>query len=189
MTGSCDLFALRAINLLPGCSVLCYLLLQEARKERSGFQIKLSDTGQNAAHKSANNYDFHTAVNISLFPPLFFFTGLYYTDAWSVQVVLLHNYLIRRRIHDGGVSALLILLTGMSALLLRQTNLFWVAVFPGALTAVEKLKRETRIAKHKSGLSTSSLVEIMQRSYYDGIIYDLHVQDAQLEGSYFSCEI
>ena len=72
----------------------------------------------------------HTALNICLFPPLFFFNGLYYTDVASALFTLwafssfLRGRVIRFVIH------------GLLALSFRQTNIFWVSVYMGAFSIV-----------------------------------------------------
>lgn len=66
----------------------------------------------------------HTTINICLFPPLFFFSGLYYTDIVSIAVVMT-SYLIF--LGNGG--PVLKILCGIAALFMRQTNVFWVAVY------------------------------------------------------------
>lgn len=67
----------------------------------------------------------HTTVNICLFPPLFFFSGLYYTDIVSTAVVMLSYWMLLSK--RGPVAKIL---CGIVALFMRQTNVFWVAVFP-----------------------------------------------------------
>jgi alpha-1,2-glucosyltransferase len=86
--------------------------------------------------------DAHTALNISLFPPLFFFSGLYYTDVLSTLVVLAAytTYLNQRRTQNYLISSLVTVNIGVLALLFRQTNIFWVAVFPAGLAVVDTLK-------------------------------------------------
>jgi alpha-1,2-glucosyltransferase len=86
--------------------------------------------------------DAHTALNISLFPPLFFFSGLYYTDVLSTLAVLAAytTYLNQRRTQNYLISSLITVNVGVLALLFRQTNIFWVAVFPAGLAVVDTLK-------------------------------------------------
>lgn len=90
----------------------------------------------------------HTVLNICLFPVLFFFSGLYYTDVLALLVVL-HQYatewqqaddqLEHRRSNRG---ALLVLLpTALFALAVRQTNIFWAAIFCGGLRLVREIER------------------------------------------------
>ena len=157
------------------------MILQKSRKENCGFKKRLTDASQKSFFGSTDYNDLHTAVNISLFPPLFFFTGLYYTDVLSVQIVLLHYLFSKERCHGAGF-AIPILLVGLVALLFRQTNLFWVAVFHGALTTLQSLKDKSDRDSEKGESRSISLTAVVQRSFRDQTLYDLHVQDAQFEG-------
>ncbi|KAK3934663.1 DIE2/ALG10 family-domain-containing protein [Diplogelasinospora grovesii] len=89
-------------------------------------------------------YSYHTAFNIALFPALFFFSGLYYTDVVSTQVVLIayHNHLWRlsSEAAPSFANGLYTLLLGIAALLMRQTNVFWVVVYMGGLEAVHAVR-------------------------------------------------
>lgn len=96
-----------------------------------------------------------TALNIVLFPPILFFSGLYYTDIAALLVVLyaydidlartarMRNGNSRGRYHSiiSRQDALL-LMFGLSSLIFRQTNIFWVAVFLGGLRVVEIIRIE-----------------------------------------------
>jgi alpha-1,2-glucosyltransferase len=82
----------------------------------------------------------HTAVNICLFPPLFFFSALYYTDIASLLFVLLSHNAVLLTYQKHGQNVVLVLLQlfyGLGALLLRQTNVFWVAIFPAGIAALK----------------------------------------------------
>jgi hypothetical protein len=84
----------------------------------------------------------HTALNIALFPPLFFFSGLYYTDVVSTLVVILAYYFfltgtVGRNVLVRGVITYLV---GITALFMRQTNIFWVAVFLAGLEWIRACK-------------------------------------------------
>lgn len=81
------------------------------------------------------SYAIHTAANICLFPPLFFFSGLYYTDVLSTCFVICAYSHFLARVNEpptlnGGIEALLY---GLAALSMRQTNIFWVAIFLAGL--------------------------------------------------------
>ncbi|KAK7191019.1 hypothetical protein DPSP01_007809 [Paraphaeosphaeria sporulosa] len=142
----CDISALRALNVGAIC-LICLLSYQirrllrrplpprRTRTEASVPQFKDDET-------QTSLLDAHTALNISLFPPLFFFSGLYYTDVLSTLVVLAaySTYLSQRGTHNYLLSSLLIINIGVLALLFRQTNIFWVAVFPAGLAVVDTLK-------------------------------------------------
>ena len=98
---------------------------------------QLSDSG-NTAKRSKQNVAVvdkerrmgslvHTVANILLFPPLFFFYGLYYTDVLSVLSILL-TYLLHLQNKQHGV-----VVAGLASLAFRQTNVFWVAIYLGGL--------------------------------------------------------
>lgn len=181
MTGACDLSALRAINIFPGCSVLSYLILKKCRKEsRKPGKIPI-DKNQIFIRDSAEYNDLHTAINISLFPPLFFFTSLYYTDVLSVQFVLLHHLLAEKASFGAG-STLPIWIIGLVALLFRQTNLFWVAIFHGALVALQVLKEKSSTITENYESKPVPLTTVIYKSLRDQTLYDVCVQDAQFEG-------
>ncbi|KAL1953743.1 hypothetical protein VTO42DRAFT_2307 [Malbranchea cinnamomea] len=97
-----------------------------------------------------------TVLNICLFPPIFFFSGLYYTDLAALLIVLyIYSYDLQRQ-HNADDSSLtgqsatlrfsffrqsmVLVVCGLLALLFRQTNIFWVAVFIGGLKVVRTLK-------------------------------------------------
>ncbi|CAG7561585.1 unnamed protein product [Fusarium equiseti] len=135
---ACSVQNLRAFNVFA-LAVLAYLALQcrreiEARLYEAHFSGKLRITSQ---------YALHTAFNIALFPLLFFFSGLYYTDVASTAAVLAAflNHLKRMgRDQSSILSDLTTILLGVFTLFFRQTNVFWVVVFMGGLEAVHAIK-------------------------------------------------
>ncbi|EHY52988.1 glucosyltransferase [Exophiala dermatitidis] len=83
---------------------------------------------------------------IILFPLIFFFSALYYTDLFSVfTVVLTHIFWTAGNSATTGSSKfifqILHVVTGLISLATRQTNIFWVAVYLGGLQVVESVKR------------------------------------------------
>ena len=92
----------------------------------------------------------HTVLNICLFPVLFFFSGLYYTDVLALLVVLYQYSTEWQRADDSlgharsnMLSLLVLLPTALFALAVRQTNIFWVAIFCGGLRMVREVQRMT----------------------------------------------
>lgn len=85
------------------------------------------------AHGQASQttwYNIHSAVNICLFPPLFFYSALYYTDVPSTCAVLIayHSFLDRGK--GNSVARIVdIIVVGTIAMLMRQTNVIWVGIF------------------------------------------------------------
>ncbi|ODH36723.1 hypothetical protein ACO22_02735 [Paracoccidioides brasiliensis] len=97
-----------------------------------------------------------TVLNICLFPPLFFFSGLYYTDIAALLIVVeayicdfsqSHHRDARSTFGDNMVALswrdFRFLIYGFLSLTFRQTNIFWVAVFLGGLRVVKTLHRVT----------------------------------------------
>jgi alpha-1,2-glucosyltransferase len=129
-------------------------------------------------------FDAHSALNISLFPPLFFFSGLYYTDVASTLVVLM-NYsaflqrsLQRKRGSWKARDEFISVVLGIVAISFRQTNIFWVAVFPAGLTVVDTLKSNVGPSARSPTWTPS---EILTQSWRSGQIYDPSVADASLK--------
>lgn len=114
--------------------------------------------GPRAGDRPNSAYSIHTAINIALFPVLFFFSGLYYTDVISTCIVLVAylNHLRRLKDVQGQPSILNDLYTiflGVFALFMRQTNVFWVVFYMGGLEAVQAL-RELPVAYEQPALDT-----------------------------------
>ncbi|KAF3215478.1 glucosyltransferase [Orbilia oligospora] len=75
-----------------------------------------------------------TAMNVALFPLLYFFNSLFYTDIWSTVFVLLayRSYLLYSPWTSAGWS--------LVSLFFRQTNILWT-IFLVLLSAIRILKR------------------------------------------------
>lgn len=124
-SGNVAAHSLRWVNLCAGM-----LLMREARKllklinaERAG-----QDRSPAEAKEAPDSLQLNLAIgNIFLFPPLFFFYGLYYTDVISALLVLAtyRFHLKKQKFH--------LVLAGLASLLFRQTNIFWIFVFLGGL--------------------------------------------------------
>jgi alpha-1,2-glucosyltransferase len=108
--------------------------------------------GDHRLLESRQAYLAHTALNICLFPPLIFFSGLYYTDLAAVVFVLfaIHACFVQ----NGGQSWFLALMEiglGLWALLLRQTNVFWVGLFPIGITVLRLSLDKQETSKETKG--------------------------------------
>ncbi|CAI7676889.1 unnamed protein product, partial [Penicillium pancosmium] len=119
----------------------------------------------------------HTVLNICLFPPLFFFSGLYYTDILALLVVIeAYNWDLKRV--NGGkygpIYALGFLVFGLAALVCRQTNIFWVSVFLGGLQVVRTVRQSAKICK-------SSNISAVVKGGFQNEVYDPLVAEASLE--------
>lgn len=134
----CDASSLRAANAVA-LMVLAYLAL----RCRHEIEARLYEAHSSAKLRTYTQYSLHTALNIALFPLLFFFSGLYYTDVVSTAAVLAAylNHLKRLRydqnslLRDFSTVSL-----GLFTLFMRQTNVFWVVVYMGAAEAVHAVK-------------------------------------------------
>ncbi|KAH7134263.1 DIE2/ALG10 family-domain-containing protein [Dactylonectria macrodidyma] len=134
----CDAQSLRASSAVA-LMVLAYLALQ-CRHE---IEARLYEAHSSTKLRIFSQYSLHTAVNIALFPVLFFFSGLYYTDVASTAAVLaayLHH--LRRLGQDRSSlgSDVFAVILGIATLFFRQTNVFWVVVYMGGVEAVHAIK-------------------------------------------------
>lgn len=123
----------------------------------------------------------HTVLNICLFPPLFFFSGLYYTDVLALLVVVeAYNWDLKRA-SGNGYSVLYTLgfvVFGLAALVCRQTNIFWVSVFLGGLQVVRKIRQSSKAC------ASSDAMAIVKRGWKNEV-YDPLVSEASLDGTLF----
>ena len=147
----CTPLSLRATNLFATLltavvACQCRHLVETRAAEREG----------KALSRGISLYAYHTGLNIALFPVIFFFSALYYTDVVSTLVVLVayRNHLLRLGPHPPGfVNDLWTVILGVAALFMRQTNVFWVVVYMGGLEAVHVL----RSSKPADGISLTKL--------------------------------
>jgi alpha-1,2-glucosyltransferase len=184
----CDTGSLRALNVAALCLIcpISYVILRFLRTHHS---VEQTPTGIRATTKESFEYgstklaDANTALNIALFPPLFFFSALFYTDVISTLLVLVcYSALLKKGSVYGtlfeNINAVSL---GLMALTFRQTNIFWVAVFPAGLNVISALRASARSQKTSSTITAR---EIIQESWNEGVIYDCTVQEAGLTGMY-----
>jgi len=72
---------------------------------------------------------------------------------------------------------------GVAALLLRQTNIFWVAVFPAGLTLVWAVKASRGNARVTFDDNQRSVAGVAKAAWVYGRIYDPCVEKAYCEGA------
>ncbi|KAL2059528.1 hypothetical protein ABVK25_000821 [Lepraria finkii] len=115
----------------------------------------------------------HAAVNICLFPPLFFFYGLYYTDVLSAFTVL-----VAYRCYLENEHKLWIFLSGVISLLFRQTNSLWVSVFLGGLAFCRSIRKGRPDVEFSN---QSTFRETLQASWNHALAYDPPISEARFE--------
>ncbi|KAI0841346.1 glycosyltransferase family 59 protein [Hypoxylon sp. FL0890] len=133
----CSVYYLRLFNV----EIIPYLALAATMSRTRLEQPKTA--GNKEGRSRFSLYAVWTGINISLFPVLFFFSGLYYTDVISTFVVLLAyvNHLGRvSKDRTSLANDAYTLFLGLLALCMRQTNIFWVVVYMGGLEAVHGIK-------------------------------------------------
>lgn len=187
----CEIASLRALNVGALCLIcpLCYGILRVLRMQ--AFRTR-SDADRSGANKRALTeadasvaIDAHSALSIALFPPLFFFSALFYTDVMSTLAVLLsYSVYLKKSTAAGSIfDNVIAVLIGIIALLFRQTNIFWVAVFPAGLTVIETLQA---VAGPSTTLRPTTFVGVMNRSWTEGYIHDRTVDSANFGGLFSS---
>lgn len=142
----CTLSGLRGINVFI-LSIIAYL-----RTDYLFFDVGSSQPGSRRGDFLPRSPvgSLHTAINICLFPPLLFFSGLYYTDVLSTALVLL-QFLIRVNVKEmTTIRPILLILNGIAALSVRQTNIFWVALLPAMLDVIDLLAERVPSIRSKS---------------------------------------
>ena len=117
----------------------------------------------------------HTVLNICLFPALFFFYALYYTDvASTLSVLCVYHFHLRRHRKS-------LVVAGLVSLWFRQTNIFWIAIFMGGLDMVRSLKTGRRGFEYAASLT---FLDVIVGSWRHTCIYDEAVHQALFAGSY-----
>lgn len=184
MNGACSETSLRmtnwvAIIVLIFTAVDCRRLIETRLAERRERRLQPS---------SLSFYAIHTGMNIGLFPLLFFFSALYYTDVFSTLMVLFafQNHL--ERVATKGKpwrNDFFVIFLGVASLFMRQTNVFWVVVFMGGLEAVEAVKA-VPAAKPQPPSQGDLMTDIkyFARRSSLGEIHDPALNQASLDGQY-----
>ncbi|EEB10157.1 conserved hypothetical protein [Pediculus humanus corporis] len=107
----CSVYGLRATNIIG--TLLNFILTISVIKR---LEEKYAIT-------SRNHLIVLSGFNIATFPPLYFFTFLYYTDVWSTSFVLLTYYLyLSKKNNKNSISKFL------GSVIMRQTNIIWVGL-------------------------------------------------------------
>ncbi|KAI9678366.1 MAG: glucosyltransferase [Caeruleum heppii] len=172
-------------GLLRTGNALLLLILQALAQTVSSYVTPVDHPTEARAQGSSGSAAFPrwTGLNLSLFPVLFFFSALYYTDVGSTCCVLAAYalYLRRGRSPDeesSSVRTFLQVLIGLLALSFRQTNIFWVAVF---LAGRQIVRTASFNVPRSYEVADCTLGNIVDRSWRQGELYDPSAGDAYLE--------
>lgn len=186
MNGKCSEFDLRmtnwvAILVLIFTAIDCRRLIETRHAERGERRPRPSSLSFHAAH---------TGMNIGLFPLLFFFSALYYTDVFSTLMVLFAYQNHLERVGPKGKpwrNDFFVILLGVASLFMRQTNVFWVVVFMGGLEAIEAAKAVPTVRPQppSQGDLMANIKYFAWRSSL-GEIHDPALSQASLEGEFLS---
>ena len=174
---SCDAYTLRLFNVLVLVATMSYATDCRALITRAWKQ------SAKGLLENAEPLFFsisHTAFNIALFPPLFFFSGLFYTDVLSTCAVLrMYRLFLQRK------GLLWLYLAGSLALTMRQTNIFWVAIFLGGLEVVRTIRTAefVPLAEPSQLQSWNETALFKLQRYSRGEIHDIPLKDAEIQGS------
>ncbi|KAI1798615.1 glycosyltransferase family 59 protein [Daldinia bambusicola] len=134
---SCSVYSLREFNV----KIISYLAVAAITVRAQLQHLKRANDRQSPIPYSIDS--FWTGINVTLFPVLFFFSGLYYTDVLSTFVVLfayIHHLGRIRSDNPPVASHIRTIVVGLIALSVRQTNIFWVVVYIGGLEAVHVIR-------------------------------------------------
>ena len=170
------MIGLRAINVIVGGGLMFLLL-------RSLLSLMIRAFYEDSPEPFAQDrksdlilpsvYINEVAYNVCLFPPLFFFYGLYYTDVISTFSVLLTFYFHMRNEQNK------LVFTGLISLLFRQTNVFWVGLFLGGLElcrVIPKGRPDVEFPRRPS------FIDIISGSWSHSCVYDPLMVNSGIEG-------
>ncbi|KAK7750824.1 glucosyltransferase [Diatrype stigma] len=166
---TCSVLHLRLFNVeitayAAAAAVLCRSWIEQPRL-------------QDPIPRRFSGYALFTGLHIALFPVLFFFSGLYYTDVISTFAVLVAYVNQLRRLGSvktpGFFNSYLTFSWSLLALCMRQTNIFWVVVFMGGLEVVHGIKSLEPVPQATPPFSTlSEQIKFYAWRYSKGDIHD-----------------
>ncbi|CAD0097681.1 unnamed protein product, partial [Aureobasidium mustum] len=179
ITGRCDLDALRLVNALSLFAIFFFLLhTAPPVSPRSAKQLPGQKSTLFLPLANLCPQQIHSALNVCLFPPLFFFCALYYTDvASTLSVLLFTRHLIENnsRGPSSFFQACISIILAIVSLSFRQTNIFWVGVFPIVLLALGALHKDVESERPPDGKS------VVLRAWADATFYDPQMRDSILD--------
>jgi alpha-1,2-glucosyltransferase len=176
----CDVSGIRATNVV--CMIALAWIVEKIFAQRMGG-------GQQARHGAFLTT--HSALNIALLPPLFFFSALYYTDVASTLSVMLCFYPLICS-DESEIKQiwwhLRLFVLGLVSLSFRQTNILWVAVFPAAAVVLRELDQGHELVKesmyNKSKGFGDTMGSVFKTTWRMEVLYDPPVRDASMEGMF-----
>lgn len=209
LLGGCSPLTLRMTNWLvivtvPIVASQCRRLLETRPIEPTAAPHRSRSSSpppsQQQQPSALSVYALHSGLNIAFFPLLFFFSGLYYTDVLSTLVVLAafwhtlvrtndvqQQYAPRRRRQAQGAHSWrsdgLVVVLGVAALLMRQTNVFWVVVFMGGLEAVHAAGALRPPPTRPGAFDRPTKIKYYLSKYSQGEIHDPPLDAVSLDGT------
>ena len=165
---------LRLLNLFEGV-VATYLLSRQLLHDivtSTGSAIEADATSGSTPPILSSDIE-HITLNICLFPLLFFFSSLYYTDLTSVVFVLVSYVNFKAR------NTTRVIFSSLFAVCMRQTNIFWTVAYLGGLEVVRILTKDDGRLCTSTG---SSLRTVVSEARQHGRLYDPLVSEAYFQG-------
>ncbi|KAG9679628.1 glycosyltransferase family 59 protein, partial [Aureobasidium melanogenum] len=185
ITGRCDLDALRFVNALSLFAIFFFLLhTAPPVSPRSAKQLPSQKSTPLLPLATLCPQQIHSALNVCLFPPLFFFCALYYTDVASTLSVLFFTRHLLENNSRGPSSffqACISIALAIISLSFRQTNIFWVGIFPIVLLALGALHQDVQSERPPDGKS------VVLQAWGDATLYDPQMRDSILDDFWLTC--
>lgn len=165
----------RIVNLIASLNLIraAYVSIIEITRFKSHDGTELAPTESDRRPNYSHAELLHVLVNIYLFPVLFFFYGLYYTDVYSAFTVL---FAYRCHLEHKPVG---VMGAGLISLFMRQTNIFWVAVFLGGLEVCRTIPKGRA---HFEFPCQPTIGDVVSGSWKYGRAYDPLIREAGVEG-------
>ena len=160
----------RSVNVL-GSIAIAWTVRHILLLDRKNSHSKVSNVVANLSH---DLHSIHNTINICLFPPLFFFYGLYYTDVLSALSVLFAYQCYLEQCNGW-----IVLFVGLLSLLFRQTNIFWVSLFLGGLAFCSAIPKGRPSVKFSI---EPTFYEVIRSSWQHAYAFDPLVSQASFEG-------
>jgi len=146
-------------------------------------------TKENESHNHGNTQNWLKNFNIIAFPPLFFFSALFYTDvASTVFVFLCFQHFLDSQVSrsDSIARSIAQILLGAWALLFRQTNIFWVVVFPAGLAIIQEAAACSKTRSFQQN-DRQSFQQVLHNAWINSAVYDPPLTTALFDGQDEKC--